>query len=345
MTRDAGDISNLLAFIGRHVSRDRETEEDNREIMKILIGEEEERRFYLVKTKTLEDKFGNQRSLLQYIVDNGARMMKQREELLDLLAEKIERENFFDGKGTENQVIKMLKLGLPSSAGLVECIQMTEEKFEWSSMKAGGMIAWRTLLFLPSCFLYIYDVYTDGQFVNEMFEKSQTICNKTSCQPLGLRFDDPLKYTQNAFISLAHIILPIITMILVWFCSICSLKLKSKIKILQKIPWLPITRFVKLILEVKKFLVRSQTNFKSEVERREAEITEYEDTVNLASSIEATTESSPQFFFQAVYLLPILINFWSQEKSWKEMEVSSSYKVVSVVFSFTSVAISNHFIR
>ena len=110
-------------------------------------------------------------------------------------------------------------------------------------------------------------------------------------------------------------------------------------------PWLPITRFVKLILEAKKFLVRSQTNFQGEVERREAEITEYEDTVNLASSIEATTESSPQFFFQAVYLLPILINFWSQEKSWKEMEVSSSYKVVSVVFSFTSVAISNHFIR
>ena len=101
------------------------------------------------------------------------------------------------------------------------------------------------------------------------------------------------------------------------------------------------------MLESKKFLLRSQTNFKGEVERREAEITEYEDTVNLASSIEAATEAVPQFFFQAVYLLPILINFWSQEKNWEweELDVSSSYKVVSVVFSFTSVAISNHFIR
>ena len=354
VTRDAGDISNLLSFIGRHILRDGETNEgeDNCKIMKILSGEEEERRFYLVKTKTLEDKFGNQRSLLQYLVDNGARMMKQREELLDLLAEKIERKNLFDGKATENQIIKMLKLGLPSSAGLAECIHLTEEKFEWTSIKAGGMIAWSAALFWPSCFLYVYDVYTDGKFVNEMLEKSQTICtvevdNKTSCRPLGLRFDDPLKYTQNAFISLAHIILPIITMILVWFCSICSLKVKSKIKILQKMPWLPITRFVKLILEAKKFVVRSQTNFQGEVERREAEITEYEDTVNLASSIEATTESSPQFFFQAVYLLPILVTFWSQEKNWEweELDVSSSYKVVSVVFSFTSVAISNHFIR
>ena len=112
MTRDGGDISNLLAFFGRHVRGDGETGEDeeNRKKMKILIGEEGENRFYLVKTKALEDKFGNKRSLLQYIVDNGSRMMKQREELIDLLAEKIERKDLshpgrFDGKETESEML------------------------------------------------------------------------------------------------------------------------------------------------------------------------------------------------------------------------------------------------
>ena len=48
--------------------------------MKMLTGLEGEQRFYLVKTRVLGDK-----SILQYILDNGQRMMKQREELLDLL--------------------------------------------------------------------------------------------------------------------------------------------------------------------------------------------------------------------------------------------------------------------
>ena len=48
--------------------------------MKMLTGHEGEQRFYLVKTRVLGDK-----SILQYILDNGQRMMKQREELLDLL--------------------------------------------------------------------------------------------------------------------------------------------------------------------------------------------------------------------------------------------------------------------
>ena len=59
-----------------------------------LIGEEGRQRFYLIRTK----KLGNI-SLLQYIVEN-APMAKQREELLDLLAKKIEcvYEKKYNGK-------------------------------------------------------------------------------------------------------------------------------------------------------------------------------------------------------------------------------------------------------
>ena len=131
MTRDDGDISNLLAFIERNYTRDGETGEVKiDQNLQKLVGEEGENRFYLVKIGILDNK-----SLLLFIVENGARMMKQREELLTLLAEKIETE------GGDVGIIKNLKIVLPSSIGLAECIKMTEEKYKWTKMKAQGMIA------------------------------------------------------------------------------------------------------------------------------------------------------------------------------------------------------------
>ena len=86
VTRDAENISNLLDFIGRHVGKNKKAKKeiaDQR--IKKLIGGKGRERFYLIETKALGEK-----SLLQYLVDNGKLMLKQREELLDLLSKKIE---------------------------------------------------------------------------------------------------------------------------------------------------------------------------------------------------------------------------------------------------------------
>ena len=120
--------------------------------------------------------------------------MKQREELLDLMAEKIE---IFDSlrvhdsvwvhdnkKDIESKIIHNLKLGLPSSIGLAECIKMTEEKFQWSEMKAGGMIALSFIFNILSLTLYFVDVFTDGQFAYDMFENSRGM------KDVKLRFED-----------------------------------------------------------------------------------------------------------------------------------------------------------
>ena len=83
LTKDAGDISNFLGFIGRHVRRnERGLLVASDQNIKMLIGGEREDRFYLVKTEAFGAETGDKsgdRSLLQYIVDNGVRMMKQRE--------------------------------------------------------------------------------------------------------------------------------------------------------------------------------------------------------------------------------------------------------------------------
>ena len=91
------------------------------------------------------------------------------------------------------------------------------------------------------------------------------------------------------------------------------------------------------------FNMRSEYNFKARVPKKEAEIAKYEDSVNLSSTIEAATEASPQFFFQTVYLLPTLI--LNLVRSDLGLEELVSFKMLSIAFSFTSVALSSYLIR
>ena len=346
---------------------------------KMLIGGEGEERVYLVKSEVLGGK-----SLLQYIVDNGPRMMKQREDLLDVLAKHVEIVNS-DGKSLnekqiESKIIKNLKLGLPSSTGLAECITMTEEKFPWSSIKARGMIALSVVSNLFSLALYFVDVYTDGLFVRDMsenskknFEDLQIDCKykffkKTDeddqfcegvtenikkrleyfeiktlmgqkCMEIGPRFEDLHKFTECFWYSLVHCITPIFWTVLVFIHTTNTMKALK----IRKIPFAPITRFVKIDQDRKKFTMRTKNDFERKVSEIEAEIAEYEDSVNLSSGIEAATEAGPQFFFQTVYFLPnLIVNLVATPEGWKELV---SHKMLSIAFSFTSVAVSNYFIR
>ena len=88
--------------------------------------------------------------------------------------------------------------------------------------------------------------------------------------------------------------------------------------------------------------MRTAVDFKEKVPEIEAEMTEYEDSVNLSNGIEAATEAGPQFFFQTVYFLPNLIINLVRFQGLQELV---SYKMISIAFSFTSVAVSNYFIR
>ena len=360
-TRNGEDISNVLAFIGRNLK--------NNKLMLTLIGGEGENRFYLVKTKALGDEAGG-RSLLKYIVDNGARMMKQREELLDLLKEKIENE--------ESKIIHNLKFGLPSSIGLAECIKMTKEKYEWSKTKVRGMIVMSLITNILGLVLYFLDVFTDGLYVDKMLKHSlrnpehfsalKTNCSNEfyremmdnkwkmlceqereycfelhqnltlmgqDCRDFGLRFEDPQRFTECFWYSLIHCIVPIIWIILVFI-------LTMNVWNIWAIPFPPITRIVKIYQDTQMFNKRSKWDFKEKVPEIEAKIADHEDSVKLSSSIEAATESSPQFFFQTVYFLPNLIINLVRSRGLEELV---SYKMISIAFSFTSVAVSNYLIR
>ena len=342
-----------------------------------MVGEWDER-FYLVKIKALGGK-----SLLQHIVDSGQIMMKQREELLDLLVTKIECEP--DEKATEQKIIKILKSSLPSSIKLSECIKMTEEKFRWSATKAAGLIAVAVIAALFSLSLYIADVVFDVKFVQEMFEKSlkdfkeqqsnyrdeffygldagyknycarETILinncsefleNKTLIarryREAGPRFEDPDMFRQNAIYTLVHCISPFLFIILAGLHTMREGDVgRWKIEELTKVPLPLISRIYKLFLEIKKIKLRSKFSFNEDVKKADEDIVDYEDLVNLSSSIEAASEASPQFFFQAVYSIPTVIISLTEYQGWRELV---NYKMLSIVFSFTSVALSHYFIR
>ena len=342
-----------------------------------LVGEGDQR-FYLVKIKGLGGK-----SLLQHIVDSGQIMMKQREELLDLLVTKIEYEP--DKKATEQKIIKILKSSLPSSIKLSECIKMTEEKFRWSTTKAAGLIAVSVLTTLFSLSLYFADVAFDVKFVQEMFENShkdfaeqqtnytdefydgldigcQNYCardteGRENCfdffekktliarrfREAGPRFEDPDMFRQNAIYTLVHCISPFLFIILAWLHTMRGSHVgRWEKKEWTRIPLPLISRIYKLILEIKKIKLRSKFSFNEVVKKADDDIVDYEDSVNLSSSIEAATESSPQFFFQTVYSIPTVIISFVGYHGWRELV---SYKMLSIAFSFTSVALSNYFIR
>ena len=111
---------------------------------------------------------------------------------------------------------------------------------------------------------------------------------------------------------------------------------------IKKIPFPLITRFVKIYQDIQKYTMRTRDDFEKKVAEIEADIVEYEDSVNLSSGIEAATEAGPQFFFQTVYFLPNLILNLVRSRGLQELV---SYKMLSIAFSFTSVAVSNYFIR
>ena len=111
---------------------------------------------------------------------------------------------------------------------------------------------------------------------------------------------------------------------------------------LVKIPLPLISRIYKLFLEIKKIKLRSKFSFNEGLKKADGEIVDYEDSVNLSSSIEAAAEASPQFFFQTVYSIPTVIISFVGYHGWRELV---SYKMLSIAFSFTSVALSNYFIR
>ena len=112
-------------------------------------------------------------SLLSYIIDQGITMLKEREELLDLMKKIDEIMYPSDKENSEFRVTEQLKLGLPSSSGLDECIKSVQQRYSWSEEKLWFM---RFLSIFKNVILgwslYFMDFGTDINFTLAMFNNA-----------------------------------------------------------------------------------------------------------------------------------------------------------------------------
>ncbi len=158
----------------------------------------------------------------------------------------------------------------------------------------------------------------------------------------------PGEWNTAGIISAIHCALPIVMTMFIWL-------IQNKFKICKKEKWLMIPfPFVSKVLnfhytrklfgvytmdrnsDIKKFLYDIYKNKLVEKLRIN------EAVVNLSHLIEATAESSFQFWFQAVYLMPtIFISFTVESQSLNLFE----WRIVSILISFGTFALTFYKIR
>ena len=113
-------------------------------------------------------------SLLRYITDQGDSKLKEREELLTLLV-LIDRFRYpKDLENSELRVIEQVRIGLPSSKGLRECIKSIQKHYKWGSPKLYFMrffSIFKNIIF--GWMMYLLDFGTDLKFSSDMLSNAK----------------------------------------------------------------------------------------------------------------------------------------------------------------------------
>ena len=178
MNKDPSNISSILDFLSKKLDKS-EDYQKTKEILGIEIMKGEQKvMFYNIECKRLDKK-----SLLEYIDSQNVRLVRQREELIDLSVKIANLKNRDDTKETAmEEVINHYKSGLPSGVGLRDMITMIKERYPWSSSKKKIMIFVSLVTCLLAIGLFLLDLTTDLKFSLDMFKngnKSNEPTNET----------------------------------------------------------------------------------------------------------------------------------------------------------------------
>ena len=156
------------------------------------------------------------------------------------------------------------------------------------------------------------------------------------------RFDIPLEWKTAGIITAVHLALPILMTFIIWLLQhnfkICN------IKAISTMPFPFVTKFVNFIFTIGLF--SSYLSGEEENETKWFEkIRKNEAIVNISHLIEATMESSFQFWFQTIFLIPtIIISFTDAGGSiiWTDL---FNWRIASILISFGTFALTFYNIR
>ncbi len=166
------------------------------------------------------------------------------------------------------------------------------------------------------------------------------------------RFEDPEDWNIAGIVSLFHCILPFLVTIITWVLTTnwktCNLKAFFKIPL----PFVTKIYEYHYMKELFKIFTKSRQNhigkvrFESDWKKWNEKIRKQEAFVNLSLLIEASMESSFQFWFQTVFLFPtIFISFVSTEGGLSTLSDLFNLRLLSIGFSFGSFAFTFYKIR
>ena len=117
--------------------------------------------------------------LIEFILQRG--LIKEREELLQLLIKIDQIRNKTGGEESKKRIIQILRSGMKPSRELKECIDSLGQKFSWTTGKVALM---STISILKNIvlggFLYGFDIYTDIFFANEMMNNFKNYVTLTT---------------------------------------------------------------------------------------------------------------------------------------------------------------------
>ena len=173
------------------------------------------------------------------------------------------------------------------------------------------------------------------------------------CFNLEQRFiSNPEEWNTAGNISAFHCVLPFVMVMFIWLkqneSNVCS---KDK---LLMIPFPFVSKVYNFHCTRKLFGIyamdknsEEQINFHEFFKTKLVEkIRRNEAVINLSHLIEATAESSFQFWFQTVYLMPtIFISFTAESQSLKTWTDLFQWRIVSILISFGTFALTFYNIR
>ena len=166
------------------------------------------------------------------------------------------------------------------------------------------------------------------------------------------RFEDPEDWEFAGVVSLIHCILPFLVTFLTWVLSIDWQK--CNFKIFLKIPLPFVTKIYEFHYMKNLFNVFSESRqthtgrqrFDMDWKKWDEKIRKQEAFVNLSLLIEASVESSFQFWFQSVFLFPtIFTSFLGTADGLSTWSDLFNLRMLSIFFSFGSFAFTFYKIR
>ena len=214
------------------------------------------------------------------------------------------------------------------SKGLKESIGSVKEKYSWGT----GKIATKCFIsvaynILWGWSLYGSDVATDLKFY------------------LGLSVEKG----EERIASLIHIIMPFAFSVFVFFNLLWSRILKFDHYLFFKFPLPPFTQLYKTIIEFKSFVNnknKEDTNYEQKNIHLTQELEDQKIITTVSMILEASMESSFQFFFQGLFSLPTLVfAFMNIHEGTMKMTDLVNWTNVSIVLSFLSFAYTSYNIR